>query len=163
MGEREVPRAASAQPPFAPLKSIEGGRHGASAAPSDGSEEICLPALTSSARFARHWVMNKLAGEGVYGLSNQVVELLTGELVANAALHGPSDGLVRVRAWRVGGAVRVAVRDDSLVEPIVRHPEPTAPSGRGLALVETLSAAWGIERHGAEGKTIWFSVDIDLG
>jgi len=105
--------------------------------------------------------MNALAAEGVFGAENQVVELLTGELVANAALYGPSDGLVRVRAWRAGDTVRVAVRDDSPVDPVVRHPEPSAPSGRGLALVETLAADWGIEHHGGEGKTVWFSVDLD--
>ena len=51
--------------------------------------------------------MNELAAEGVFGAENQVVELLTGELVANAVLHGPSDGVVRVRAWRAGDTVRV--------------------------------------------------------
>lgn len=175
MGERDVPRVEPAEPSRTHLRSIPGGRHGApDVAPSaatprgpaghaDGSSELRLSALTSSGRLARHWVMNELAADGVFGLANQIVELLTGELVANAALHGPADGLIRVRAWREGSTVRVAVRDDSPVEPIVRHPEPTAASGRGLALVETLSAEWGIERHGPDGKTVWFSVDLDRG
>ena len=127
----------------------------------DGTQELRLPARTSSARLARRWVMNELAAEGVFGVENQVVELLTGELVANAVLHGPSGGLVRVRAWRAGDTVRVAVRDESPALPVVRHRKPSAPSGRGLALVDSLAADWGIERHGAEGKTVWFSVDLE--
>lgn len=107
--------------------------------------------------------MNKLAADGVFGVENQVVELLTGELVANAALHGPPDGLVRVRAWRTRRTVRVAVRDDSSATPIVQHSEPSAPNGRGLALVDSLAADWGIERHGSRGKTVWFSVELDQG
>ncbi|HEY5516314.1 MAG TPA: ATP-binding protein [Pengzhenrongella sp.] len=161
MGDREEVRARPTGPTRTPLTSIKGGRRAASRiAPTrpDPPAELHLPARTSSARLARHWVMNELAAEGVFGAENQVVELLTGELVANAALHGPSDGLVRVRAWRAGDTVCVAVRDDSPVIPVVRQPEPSAPSGRGLALVDSLAADWGIERHGAKGKTVWFSV-----
>ena len=167
MGDPEEPRVTPADPPPALLRSIPGGRHGASEAdqPNRAREidELRLPARTSSARLARNWVMNELAADGVFGLENQVVELLTGELVANAALHGPPEGLVRVRTWRTGDTVRVAVRDDSPLEPVVLHPEPTAPSGRGLALVETLAAEWGIERHTGQGKTVWFSVALGPG
>ncbi|NMR20393.1 ATP-binding protein [Cellulomonas fimi] len=105
--------------------------------------------------------MNELAAEGVYGVENQVIELLTGELVANAALHGPTGGEVRVRARRAGDTVRVSVRDESTADPVVRHPEPTADSGRGMALVEVLAADWGVEHHGRDGKTVWFDVVIE--
>lgn len=165
MGDRDELRARPADLLRAPLRSIQGGGRGVSRVgrPTlpDGTGELSLPARTSSARLARRWVMNELAAEGVFGVDNQVVELLTGELVANAALHGPSDGLVRVRAWRAGDTVRVAVRDDSPVLPVVRYPEPSAPSGRGLALVDSLAADWGVEHHGADGKTVWFSVELD--
>ncbi|RYV51528.1 ATP-binding protein [Pengzhenrongella frigida] len=126
-----------------------------------GSDELCLPASRASARAARHWVMNELAAEGVFGAENQIVELLAGELVANAALHGPADGMIRVRVGRTGRVVRVAVRDSSVTVPVVRHPEPSSASGRGLELVDSLAAQWGIEHHGAEGKTVWFSVELE--
>lgn len=165
MGDREQPRAGPADLSRTPLTSVRGGVRGASRVGPPTrpgrSGELRLPARTSSAQVARHWVMNELAAEGVFGAENQVVELLTGELVANAALHGPPDGLVRVRAWRAGDTVRVAVRDDSPVPPVVRFPEPSAPGGRGLALVDSLAAAWGVEHHGDAGKTVWFSVDLD--
>ena len=92
--------------------------------------------------------------------SNQVVELLTGELVSNAVVHGPHAGAVRVQVRIDGEVVRVGVRDSGGGTPTVGHPEPTAPSGRGLALVEALSSAWGTQVH-ADGKTVWFEVHTD--
>ena len=165
MGDRDEPRATPADLARAPLRSVQGCGQGASGPDQPtvlgGLEELCLPALTSSARVARHWVMNQLAAEGVFGAENQVIELLTGELVANAAVHGPQDGRVLVRAWRAGDKIRVAVRDESSLEPVVQCPEPSSLRGRGLALVATLAADWGIERHGTAGKTVWFSVTLD--
>jgi serine/threonine-protein kinase RsbW len=165
MGDQEQSHPQNVNQARTPLEYLAGGgggtaRSGTGVGPGR-ADELCLPASRSSARAARHWVMNVLAAEGVYGAENQIIELLTGELVANAALHGPGDGMIRVRVTRTGGAVRVAVRDDSTVEPVVRHPEPTAPSGRGLELVDSLAARWGIERHEGEGKTVWFSVELD--
>jgi serine/threonine-protein kinase RsbW len=165
MGDRDEPRAGPVDRGRTHLTSIQGGKQGSRGdgrtPPSRRTEELTVPARTASARVARHWVMNQLAAEGVYGLENQVIELLTGELVANAALHGPSDGEVRVRAWRAGDTVRVAVRDSSPTAPVVRHAEPTAASGRGMALVESLAADWGVEHHGDEGKTVWFDVALE--
>ncbi len=159
MGDRDESRPGPEPLPRTPLELVSGGRDATTG--QSRSEELCLPASTSSARTARHWVMNELAAEGVFGVENQIVELLTGELVANAALHGPAHGLIRIRVGRAGLVVRVAVRDDSVTVPVVRHPEPTAANGRGLELVDSLATAWGIEQHGDDGKTVWFSVDLD--
>jgi len=170
MGDRDQARGTPAGAAATPLRALSVVRaREPTARPSSDADDPCelrLPALTSSARLARHWVMNTLAADGVFGADNQVIELLTGELVANAALHGPRGGLVRVRATHTGHAVRVEVRDDGLAEPMVQHPEPTALRGRGLALVEVLAADWGVVRHAHEGKrtgkTVWFSVQLDL-
>ena len=159
MGDRDESRPGPEPLPRTALELVSGGRDATTG--QDGSDELCLPASTSSARTARHWVMNELAAEGVFGAENQIVELLTGELVANAALHGPARGLIRVRVGRTGLVVRVAVRDDSATVPVVRHPEPTANSGRGLELVDSLASVWGIEQHGDDGKSVWFSVELD--
>ena len=158
MGDRDESRPGPEPLARTPLEFVSGGRDATTGR--SGSDELCLPASTSSARTARHWVMNELAAEGVFGADNQVVELLTGEIVANAALHGPADGQIRVRVGRAGLVVRVAVRDESIAVPVVRHPEPTADSGRGLELVDSLATAWGIQQHG-DGKTVWFSVDLE--
>ncbi len=124
-------------------------------------DELALPAERHAPRQARHWVMRTVAAEGVVGPSNQVIELLTGELVSNAVVHGPVDGQVRVGLRIEGHTVRVSVRDSGGGRPRVRHPEPTAPNGRGLALVEALSSAWGTSTHPDGGKTVWFDVEVE--
>jgi serine/threonine-protein kinase RsbW len=126
---------------------------------SEGTEELVLPPQRSSARLARHWVIHVVAASGVTGPQNQVVELLTAEVVANAAVHGPPDGSIRVRAWTDARSVYVTVSDDSSTSPVVRHPEPADPSGRGLALVQALADDWGVDA-GPAGKTVWFSLEL---
>lgn len=75
----------------------------------------------------------------------QDASMVVGELVANAVRHGvpDEDGGVRV-AWFVqADRLRVSVRDaGGLGRPRVRHPGPSSGSGRGLLLVEALSAGW---------------------
>lgn len=84
------------------------------------------------------------------------VALLTSEVVTNAIRHTRAACAVAVR-W-TGTRVRVEVTD---VDP--RHPSPReasadAEDGRGLLLVESLSAAWGCEEVPA-GKVVWFEVE----
>ncbi len=122
--------------------------------------QLVVEAERSAPRAARHWVMRAVAEAGIGGSTNQVVELLTGELVANAVVHGPSDQSVTVRVRIDGHVVQVFVSDAGGGVPTVRHPEPTAPSGRGLALVEALSSDWGTTNR-PDGKTVWFEVHAD--
>ena len=84
-------------------------------------------------------------------------ELLTSELVTNAVLHGRGEPVlaVDVDAHRV----RVAVHDDTSTAPVVRDLGPLAASGRGMQLVETLSARWGVD-PGADGKDVWFEIEL---
>jgi anti-sigma regulatory factor (Ser/Thr protein kinase) len=126
-------------------------------------DELTLRAERTASRTARHWVMRTVADAGVGGSVNQVVELLTAELVSNAVLHGPDGGAVRVGVRVSNGTVRVEVGDEGGGSPRVRHPEPTASSGRGLALVEALSDTWGTQPRGprGEGKVVWFEVRVD--
>ena len=112
-------------------------------------------------RRARHWVMRAVAGAGVGGASNQVIELLAGELVSNAVIHGPAGEPVRVAVRVDGYVVRVSVTDRGGGQPQVRHPDPTAPNGRGMALVDTLSTSWGSARLPDGGTTVWFELDTD--
>ncbi len=86
------------------------------------------------------------------------------ELVGNAVRHGkplPGD-VVRV-AWRVrraddGMGVTVTVTDGgSDDQPVVRRLTPDSLDGRGLAIVEALSASWGCERDGL-GQTVWAEI-----
>ncbi|GAA3794003.1 hypothetical protein CSO01_25650 [Cellulomonas soli] len=121
-------------------------------------DALVLRPERSAPRAARHWVMQVVAGAGVGGAVNQVVELLAGEVVANAVVHGPESGQVRVEVAVEPDRIRVAVSDDGGGIPVAGHPEPSAPSGRGLALVEALAETWGTVPREGGGKTVWFEV-----
>ena len=41
---------------------------------------------------------------------------------------------------------------------MTRSPKPTDPSGRGLKIVDMLSAGWGVDPIAAHGKTVWFTI-----
>ncbi len=140
------------------LRSAPGARRGRRHVE---SRELVLAAERTAPRAARHWAMRTIASVGVHGMPNQVVELLVGEVVANAVVHGPGGAEIRVLVEVDPGSVRVEVTDAGPGRPEVLHPEPTAPSGRGMALVESLSSSWGVHPLGRSGKTVWFIVEQD--
>jgi DNA-binding NarL/FixJ family response regulator len=113
-----------------------------------------LAADLSSPRAARRFVDDTLAGWETSEVLD-TAELLVSEVVTNAVVHGHSDAQVSVRLLR--DRVRVEVVDNAPVP--IRQPrhQPDATSGRGTALVEALSSAWGIEVL-AGGKKVWFEL-----
>ncbi|WP_432498222.1 ATP-binding protein [Kineococcus gypseus] len=111
----------------------------------------------SSVPRARHWVVQRCAAAGVPAAVLTVVELLTAELTANAVLHGAPP--VRLDLERTAEGVRVAVGDADPSPPVRRSVGPEATGGRGVALVDLLSGAWGVEEH-AGGKTVWFTLVV---
>ena len=88
-----------------------------------------------------------------------VVELLVSEVVTNAVRHAHSAGELEIRFD--GGTLRVSVSDQAGGDPGPRHPAPDEPSGRGLAIVDTVAARWGVGRGEGAGKTVWFELDVD--
>ena len=81
-------------------------------------------------------------------------QLLVTELVANAVSHGGPPITLRLTCDATPGMV-VAVSDGSPRAPVQRDASAEATSGRGVALVDLLSEAWGVE-VGEAGKTVWF-------
>jgi serine/threonine-protein kinase RsbW len=110
--------------------------------------ELSLPAESTSTRVARHWVMRVVAAAGIGGTLNQVVEVLTGELVSDAVRFCPKD-----RQVRVGPSI-----DPAGVHVAVTGPRPAAPAGTSLALVEVLSTSWGVRPVADGARTVWFEV-----
>jgi anti-sigma regulatory factor (Ser/Thr protein kinase) len=94
-------------------------------------------------------------------MANQVVELLSSELLANAVLHGSDDESIRIEIACTDTVVRVSVTDNLPQRPVVLHPEPVAPAGRGMAIIEAMSNRWGVEPRTSGGKTVWFEIDLD--
>jgi len=121
---------------------------------------IPLPHDTSSAAWTRSAVREALSGWGLSDLE-PVASLVATELVTNAVIHadsGPTQLLLSVDDARL----RIEVTDgDATRLPRRMHREVTAAGGRGLALVDSLSAAWGTRRPRiGRGKTVWCELDI---
>ncbi|HEY0118157.1 MAG TPA: ATP-binding protein [Cellulomonas sp.] len=118
--------------------------------------ELTLRAEPAAARVARHWVMRVVAAAGIGGAVNQLIEVLTAELVADAVRLGDVEGDAegRVRIWlRIGADdVRVAVSG-----PRLKLPAPATTTS--LALVEVLSNAWGTWPLPDGERTVWFDVE----
>ena len=125
----------------------------------DWSLETTLAPVPLSSRAARHAVADWCIAEGVIGDVVDTLLLLTAEVVTNAVLHGRSDVVLRV--GRVGSRVRVAVGDENTRLPMRRESDPEALDGRGIALVEALADAHGVD-VGSLGKTVWFDVTTAL-
>ena len=114
-----------------------------------------LPPTLASARTARSFVREAIETFLPEDALN-TVELLTSEIVTNAVVHANASPVVVV-AGRVG-AVRVAVQDPDPHLPTCQVVAETALSGRGLALVDTYAAAWGVALLPDAGKEVWFEV-----
>ncbi|MGK5533711.1 ATP-binding protein [Streptomyces sp. URMC 129] len=83
-----------------------------------------------------------------------VAALLVSELVTNSVRHTRGDSMeitVARTGWKV---VRVVVTDTSCALPIVRSPRDDEVRGRGLILVEALTARWGADLVPG-GKRVW--------
>jgi anti-sigma regulatory factor (Ser/Thr protein kinase) len=96
-----------------------------------------------------------------------VAVLLTSELVTNAIRHEVDDnGTVLLIITWADDQMRVEVHDTSRFEPLLVDAPPDAETGRGLMLVDSLSAEWGF-RKTATGKAVYFTLapqgDLDQG
>jgi anti-sigma regulatory factor (Ser/Thr protein kinase) len=108
---------------------------------------------------ARAFVRDTLTAWGVSTRIDDLV-LMASELITNAVLHGR--GGIQVVLALSGGLVRVEVVDDgqAMARPRALQPGPDVMTGRGLAIVDALSDAWGNGRD-AHGRTrVWLEVPV---
>jgi anti-sigma regulatory factor (Ser/Thr protein kinase) len=110
---------------------------------------------------ARRDVRHALEARHVPKTTVDVVELLTSEVITNAVVHARSPRSVEL--FVSDRQVRVAVEDGTTDPPEVHHVEPTALTGRGMTLVEELSAIWGSDPTPGGGKWVWFEVPFSYG
>lgn len=113
---------------------------------------------TVSASQARRFVAETLESWGRDGVAH-TASLLVTELAANAVLHAGTT--FRVVIQEMPERVRVEVHDANAVLPARRRYSTTAATGRGLVLVEAMSADWGVEPT-AVGKLVWFELDPSI-
>jgi anti-sigma regulatory factor (Ser/Thr protein kinase) len=83
--------------------------------------------------------------------------LITSELATNAVLHATGDFVVRIHV--ADEAVRVSVFDADPAPPVLRRSAITDPSGRGVAIVSSVAADWGVE-HDGDGKWVWAEISV---
>lgn len=123
-------------------------------------EELAFAADLARLAHSRQWVAERARSAGAAPHTERVVVLLTSELVSNAVKYGPVGGHVAVRVTREDGALRVDVADQGRQSPVMRRPEPTAASGRGLMFVDVLASEWGVDHPAGGGKRVWFRVRL---
>jgi anti-sigma regulatory factor (Ser/Thr protein kinase) len=114
--------------------------------------ERLLPPAGSAASAARCFVRTALTEWGRAELVDDAA-LITAELFNNALMHAPSKHYV-LAVERGEGEFRIEIWDSSERRPQKRDPADGAETGRGLHLIEALSAAWG-SRLAASGKCVW--------
>ena len=86
--------------------------------------------------------------------------LLITELVANVVDHVGGDVAFTLELTLSDSWLRVAVRDGSSVEPVVREMSIERLRGRGMQLVAALADRWGVEPLDG-GKRVWFERSVD--
>jgi serine phosphatase RsbU (regulator of sigma subunit)/anti-sigma regulatory factor (Ser/Thr protein kinase) len=103
-------------------------------------------------RAGRHFVHQRALAVGAAAVADDAA-LVAAELLANAVQHGDPPVVVCARGG--DGHLLLEVRDASSRSPMRPAPSTSNMTGRGLALVEALAAAWGIRREADGGKTVW--------
>ncbi len=121
------------------------------------SESRTLERDTKSPRRARRFVAERLEGYDQGLVEN--ASLMASELVTNSIRH--ATGRITILLDIADGAVRIAVSDAGPSTPVVRHPSPEDPSGRGLQVVAALADDWGMTVDHGDGNTVWFSLRLD--
>lgn len=113
--------------------------------------------LPDAASHARRFTARTLRAWGL-GEAADTVLLVVSELVTNALVH--TEGQVRLDITLTGDRLRIAVGDGSPrtpVKPAIINWHDTG--GRGILLVEALSAAWGTMPLSG-GKQVWCEIPV---
>ncbi|GAB7004881.1 hypothetical protein JCM18899A_23540 [Nocardioides sp. AN3] len=104
-----------------------------------------LPHAPTASPLARHALRSYLGSLGAASDAIADAELVLGELVANAVMHGEpdADGMFEA-AWRAfDDTIQISVHDEGHVKGLTpRHASPTALSGRGLEIVAHVCDRW---------------------
>lgn len=118
---------------------------------------IVLAVEEASAATARSFVAATIRSWGLH--VDEDVTLLTSEAVTNSVEHADTANVV-LTVRHVGGRARVEVQDDDPALPVRMPPDPWRAGGMGVALIQWLSKAWGVEEILGDGKRLWFEVEL---
>ena len=123
------------------------------------------PDLGLAAKAAREFSELTLRGWGLPVLADDAAVIVS-ELVSNAIRHGTGGPNVNGSAydrielilWRRSGQIICAVTDPGTGAPALTNPDPLSEQGRGLHVVEALSATWGWTRLADRRKAVWAAI-----
>lgn len=113
-----------------------------------------LPPVVASARRARALITEQLEAWGEEALV-ETAQLCVSEIVTNAVVHAATPVQLDIRL--LPAVVRVEVGDGGAAPPERIEAQDEDVHGRGIAIVELLAAAWGVEPRD-EGKCVWFEL-----
>jgi anti-sigma regulatory factor (Ser/Thr protein kinase) len=104
---------------------------------------FALPSTPYSVQMARFYVRAALSYHDLGGYTEDA-EMVASELVTNAVTHagGRSVGL-EMTCMQGGSTLAIVVTDSCPLPPVKRDSVEGAEHGRGLHLVQALSARWG--------------------
>ena len=115
------------------------------------SAQLRLPPKATSPARARRFVAETLAGWGAADGDDAI--LVVSELVTNALLHARTAMTLTVVETGTD-SVYICVADGSTLQPQERHFSLESGTGRGLRLLQSIAAEWGV-RNDDDGKTVW--------
>jgi DNA-binding NarL/FixJ family response regulator len=116
-----------------------------------------LPQDLASVRSARRFVRKILTEWNLLPLMDDA-QLVVSELAANAITHAASD--YRVRLTSSSRMLRIEVRDGGTGTPEPQPQSTTNEHGRGLLMVASIAASWGIERSEGRRKLVWAELTL---
>lgn len=129
--------------------------------------EIVLPGVERSVSVARRCVGEVLVVAGHADVND--VRLVVSELVTNAVSHtasGEAGGFVTVEVTSLDTATAyIEVIDDgtAMAFPEVRNANAGDCGGRGLWLVDTYAARWGVRDEGYRRRVVWAEMSTKNG
>lgn len=106
----------------------------------------------------REFVRGVLTAQHVNEEEIFACQLIADELATNALIHAGSWYSVAIESSEEH--LRIAVRDDSRVLPVLRKAALNSESGRGLSIITETATEWGAETMGL-GKEAWADVAHD--
>ena len=114
------------------------------------------PGLPADVGLARHFVSRTLDAHDLQGLDRSVC-LVASELCTNAVLHARTPFTVSLE--RRNDLLLIEVIDGGSSHPASLAAGVADSNGRGLRIVESLSAAWGVWLR-RDGKSVWASFSL---
>jgi hypothetical protein len=106
------------------------------------------------ARAVRDWIGHAV-GSGQCPADPADAALVASELFGNAVTHGPSGGRVLAGYFLWPRGARITVCDGGgRTAPALREASSLSEGGRGLQVVDALSASWGSFRA-AQAQAVW--------